>query len=370
MSAKQNFLAAHWDWLVALVGVASLGVALVFLMMSLGSSPEADRDEYEVQLKAQKPAHEGVAPANLDVFDKALRIAKKPPALDAVDPKKPSFLASERRVFCQQGDSESKQKACGKPIPADCEVCPFCGAKQNVVRIEADSDHDGLPNEWEKKYGLNPNDPADAAKDSDGDGFTNLEEFEAKTDPTDPESHPDYLNFVSVSGALKEMKLPFYFNTYNPIPGGYRFTFWLLVKTSKFSGNKVSAKLNEDVMDSDSPKAKSTGWKVIGFEKKTEKRVVKGSGGLKKEVDLSFVTIQRAKDGKKLSLPIGQREVSIESEAEISYSRGAGRKITVSAGAEFELNGRKYRVVKLRAIENGCEVTIQDLKTKKEKTIH
>src|SRR5262249_61418432 len=40
----------------------------------------------------------------------------------------------------------------------------------------ADSDHDGIPDEWEKQHGLDPNDAADAARDS-GDGYTNLEKY-------------------------------------------------------------------------------------------------------------------------------------------------------------------------------------------------
>jgi pectate lyase len=47
-----------------------------------------------------------------------------------------------------------------------------------------DSDHDGMPDAWEKKFGLNPNDPADAALDKDGDGYTNVEECLNGTDPT------------------------------------------------------------------------------------------------------------------------------------------------------------------------------------------
>lgn len=47
-----------------------------------------------------------------------------------------------------------------------------------------DADSDGIPDTWEKKYGLNPNNPGDAAKDTDGDGYTNLEEFLNGTDPT------------------------------------------------------------------------------------------------------------------------------------------------------------------------------------------
>lgn len=40
-----------------------------------------------------------------------------------------------------------------------------------------DTDKDGMPDHWEKKYKLNPNDPSDAAGDRDKDGYTNIEEF-------------------------------------------------------------------------------------------------------------------------------------------------------------------------------------------------
>ncbi len=40
-----------------------------------------------------------------------------------------------------------------------------------------DTDGDGMPNQWEKQNGLNPDDPADGATDKDGDGYTNLEEY-------------------------------------------------------------------------------------------------------------------------------------------------------------------------------------------------
>jgi hypothetical protein len=41
----------------------------------------------------------------------------------------------------------------------------------------ADSDHDGMSDEWEKSHNLNPNDATDGAKDSAGDGYTNLERY-------------------------------------------------------------------------------------------------------------------------------------------------------------------------------------------------
>ncbi len=40
-----------------------------------------------------------------------------------------------------------------------------------------DSDGDGMPDEWEKANGLNPNDPSDANQDCNGDGYTNIEKY-------------------------------------------------------------------------------------------------------------------------------------------------------------------------------------------------
>jgi hypothetical protein len=34
-----------------------------------------------------------------------------------------------------------------------------------------------MPDEWETAHGLNPNDAADAAKDMNGDGYTNIDKY-------------------------------------------------------------------------------------------------------------------------------------------------------------------------------------------------
>jgi hypothetical protein len=59
-----------------------------------------------------------------------------------------------------------------------------------TIDIYLDSDGDGMPDGWEFYYGLDPDDPTDAAKDLDGDGYTNLEEFKGGSDPSDSDSIP------------------------------------------------------------------------------------------------------------------------------------------------------------------------------------
>jgi hypothetical protein len=54
-----------------------------------------------------------------------------------------------------------------------------------------DDDSDGMADDWEISYGLDPLDPNDAAQDKDGDGHSNLSEYTAGTDPGDGESYPE-----------------------------------------------------------------------------------------------------------------------------------------------------------------------------------
>jgi pectate lyase len=49
-----------------------------------------------------------------------------------------------------------------------------------------DADSDGMPDDWETKYGLDANNPSDASADLNGDGYTNIEDFLNNLDPTAP----------------------------------------------------------------------------------------------------------------------------------------------------------------------------------------
>jgi hypothetical protein len=53
----------------------------------------------------------------------------------------------------------------------------FPWPEYKTYNVPVDSDHDGIPDDWEKAHGLNPDDPADANKDLNGDGYSNLEKY-------------------------------------------------------------------------------------------------------------------------------------------------------------------------------------------------
>src|SRR5947207_8673273 len=80
----------------------------------------------------------------------------------------------------------------------------FIGADGLPTTLKNTQVHPPVPNEWFEKYNL-PIQDADALdQDPDGDGFTNLDEWQGGTDPTNKDSHPDYLTKLHLISATEE----------------------------------------------------------------------------------------------------------------------------------------------------------------------
>lgn len=351
---NRSFLVARYEWVALGAAVLVLAGVGVFAVGAFGDDPDASAEAAAARYRRVVTAGEtGVRAVDLSDYERvsSLLDLKKVPRLSDVDAAG-NFMASAARTFCEH---------CHRPMPVDAKLCPFCkeapSAKESPAAV-ADTDGDGIPDEWEKRYGLNPADPSDAAADTDGDGFTNAEEFAAKTDPTDAHDHPDYFASLSVRLPLVETKLPFYFEKVMKLPSGYRFYFKDPVAKNDYGkrGRQYTPLAGESIG--------KTGYKVVSYNEKFEKRKIKSVGSekaLEKTVDVSTATIERESDRRRFDLLVGSsRLISVDTQAKLIYSRGTTREFNVVVGDTIELGGEKYDVKGVEAVGKGAKVTIAD----------
>ncbi|HOE00216.1 MAG TPA: hypothetical protein PKI64_04045 [Kiritimatiellia bacterium] len=201
LRGKNDWLRDHYEKIIFLVALVALFISCILVSQWI----LADKDHDKPNLARIGWKGEPVKIKDTLPFEEALDSARKEATVALTVPERSTI--SEVRVACIK---------CGKPIPYSALSCPFCLAEQPpIINVDTvDTDGDGIPDKVELALGLNPQDPADAAGDLDNDGFTNLEEYLAKTDPRNPENFPDpivklrvaairpvpfYLRFVSTS---------------------------------------------------------------------------------------------------------------------------------------------------------------------------
>ena len=371
MASKENFFKAHWDWLVAGAGLVLLAASAALFAGRLGMSPEDGARRCEMRLKGVKPAHEGVAAADMTLFQAVFRTAKSPPSMVDIDPKKGSFLASDTRIVCKAekdavGKDGKPQKGCGRPIPMESKECPYCGVVQDTG-VTKEEEGVRKMREWSARYGvdiiLHPD------TDTDKDGFTDMEEYEfaeksgGTFNPKDAGSHPDYLESLFVEGEMKQTFLPFFLQTVSPIPNGWRFNFRDASKKNAYGQAMVYSVLKDEAIG-------KTGFSVVKYEKKSEERVVPGSKGrMKRMVEIGCVELVRKSDGKKVSARENERRVPVDKQVALVFRRGDTKHFTVKVGDDIELFSRKYQIVSFSDDPKNPEVKVKDVLAKTETTV-
>lgn len=112
--------------------------------------------------------------------------ADQPFDVGAAEPAPDDAAVAYRRVLASSGASRPRDAAdqrlvegvragTHRLIDSQRQVGGWPKLKSSVPL--PDSDRDGMPDEWEKRHGLDATNVADGTLDRDGDGFTNLEEF-------------------------------------------------------------------------------------------------------------------------------------------------------------------------------------------------
>jgi hypothetical protein len=354
----ESFFKEEWHWFAAGAGVLMFAAAAALAFLLLGVDPGQAADDALGATGSRDAKDTGVVEINMDRYVSARKATASPSLVAEPSDAHASFLASGRRVYCESGEAPGGRKACALPIPFGAKVCPHCGVKQpEEMKVVLDADKDGLPDEYEKKYGLDPKNAADANEDKDGDGFTNAEEYEAGTDPTDPDSHRDYLDFLEIVPPLENTLLPFVFDRMTPTPSGMKFFFRDPKKRNVYGqrGTTYPVLMGAEVG--------KTGFFVKSFEEKKKKVAIPGSN-VTKDKDVSTVTVERASDGKRITLRVeNPRFEAVDKKAKLRYSRGGERMFTVAPGDEFKLDRNTYKVVGIERNGKKAHVSVEDVRT-------
>src|SRR5512132_2894582 len=86
----------------------------------------------------------------------------------------------------------------------------FIGSDGMPATLQNTQVHAPVPNEWFEKYALRIEDADALEQDPDKDGFTNLDEWQGNTDPTNAASHPHYTTKLQLISATEE-PFPYFF---------------------------------------------------------------------------------------------------------------------------------------------------------------
>ena len=223
------------DWLKKNYDISLLALVTIVLLASAGlvfvQSPVAP-----VTIGAATPASnskETIPPPDFDAITKAQAIVASPKLWNekSADGRERGALFVSRPYLLKDGKL----------------IDPIEGQEQL---------HAPITNAWLIKYSLNYAEINIKEQDPDNDGFTNLEEFEAQTDPTDPASAPPAIYKLKlVKYEAKPFRLLFQGD-----PSGDGVEFQINAKELKGSAKTQFKRIGESI--------ENAPYKILKYEKK------------------------------------------------------------------------------------------------------
>ncbi len=165
-----DWIKKHYDRVALIVAGVILIASAAFLFVQVRAFPEAFA---KAQQKYERKSN--IEEISLQAEEKAIASITEPAAWKV----HPGSLLVSRRYILKD----------------DRLVDPL----DNSVEI-----HPGVPNQWLRDHGLDLLDPNVLNSDPDNDGFTVKEEFEAKTNPVDKNSHPPLVKKLRLKAYMKQ----------------------------------------------------------------------------------------------------------------------------------------------------------------------
>lgn len=350
MAAQLPPILRQYDRLAAVAVLAVLLLSLLYLIFA-GLQQTQEVQDYAGTVALKQPTKATLKSADLTDARKLLDFTAAPPktALLTVrtDPDAPNLCTPERRLLCV---------ACAKPIKWETKLCPFCKgqqpAEQKIDIANADSDGDGLPDKWENDHGLNPQDPSDAETDLDQDGFTNIEEFLAKTDPANPKSHPPYVSRMKLAGidgtklrlrVVDKMELPSTKDAAGKVVRHYQVVFVQVDEEGSEQTGAIRVEEGELV--------KNSGFRFVAYHEKPRKQIAVGANKQVRFINVSTIELERVADGKRIETvfkdpvnPDWPGDPLIEQRATIEFDLPDTESVTVAPNGSFTVKGEGFTV--------------------------
>ncbi len=204
----------------------------------------------------------------------------------------------------------------------------FIGANGLPATLQTTEVHPPVPNEWLEQFGLSIADADVLEQDPEGDGFNNLDEWAGHSNPTDPNSHPEYYTKLKLKSATEE-------------PFRLVFSSWV---GDTFAINTIDMKQpTQFVKVGDA--IKGTRFKVAKFAEKYQPNKY-GTN-----VDVSELTLEQEETHQQLTLVKEKVAMSPESVATFVYSWGGRQEFQVRKDQEFSL--KPLEQIKYKLIDVG-----------------
>jgi hypothetical protein len=215
----------------------------------------------------------------------------------------------------------------------------FIGADGVPATLQNTQVHSPVPNDWFEQFNLPIQDADVLEQDPDGDGFPNLDEWQGRTDPTDKDSHPEYLTKLHLVSASEE-------------PFRYMFSSWV---GGTFAINAVDQSEPTQFLKIGDV-IRGTDFKIVKFTEKHDRNQY-GT-----RVDVSELLLEHQESKAQVTLVKERVATSPQSVATFVYSWGGRREFEVRKDQEFSLKPVEEVRYKLVDVESNKAVLVNTQK--------
>ena len=316
------------NWVKQKYDLVILAVATLLLVSNAAWIGMSRLEPEDIQAGPSAPKDNAIPPVNLDAIRQAEGLAaapakwKSPTDFPTGSPERGVLLVSRRYLL-----KDSKL------------IDPLAEGSEQL--------HPPITNEWLLVHELDYTDMNIKSKDSDGDGFSNLEEFQNNTNPIDSKKAPPSLNKLKL---VSFKPVPFRLE-FKGDPSGDGKEFQINFKDLKGPARTQYRKLGEQI--------EGAPYKVIKYEPKP------GPNGVNSSGDLSELIIQNIETGDSIPLVYNKEANDPTSFGTFrSLLAGGDQDFTLKKGEEFTLkpDNRKYKLVDITTTKAQIrDVTTGDL---------